>query len=143
MTIYRYGAIGWVWRLLALLGLVGAGVFVLLIVRFGDWWPLAGAMALGLPSVLFPLLVAERIDRFTDDELVVTNLFFIRRRIDRNRIGHPRLRKAAHGALPRVKAPRAWIPVKGGLPIYIDLYATIPDATALRSALGIPRKWLS
>jgi hypothetical protein len=142
MTIYRYGWIAWVWRVLALSGIGGAGLFLGLAVRSGPWWLALAGVVLGTPAVVLPWLVAARIDRRSEEEIVVTNLFFFPRRIERPRIGHPRLRRTAHGSLPTVAAPRAWIPVRGGLPVYLDLYATIPEPAAFRSFFDIPRKWI-
>lgn len=83
-------------------------------------------------------MLAVRIDRLGDDEIAVRNLFFVRRRVRRASLRRPRVRKTAQAALDHIDAPRAWIPVRGGWPIYVDLYATIPDPEAFRSFFGLP-----
>ena len=137
MTIYRYGWVAWVWRVLVG-GWLGASAFLLVIaVHFGDWWLGAGIILVGVPVVVLPWMLAIRIDRTAEEEIVVTNLFFVRRRISRSALGFPRLRLIAHGAV-KTRAPRAWIPVQGGLPIYVDLYGTFPDPVAFRSFWSAP-----
>ncbi len=78
---------------------------------------------------MLPWMLAIRIDRTAEEEIVVTNLCFVRRRISRSALGCPRLRLIAHGAV-KTRAPRAWIPVQGGLPIYVDPFGTFPDPVA-------------
>ncbi|MEZ4425838.1 MAG: hypothetical protein R3E98_20755 [Gemmatimonadota bacterium] len=137
-TLYRYGALAWVWRAFLLGGLGGVVLLVGLALRSGASWPLGVAVPLALPLVLAGV-VAVRIDRQEDGRLAVTTLSGWRRRIARERLGRPRVRRSAQGTLTRFDAPRAWIPVRGGLPLYVDLLADIPDRTALRDALRLPR----
>jgi len=139
LTLYRYGWIAWVWRALAVVGFVASVFFVLLAIRFGDPLFLAMAAPLGIPSILLPWMLAVRIDTAASDEIVVTNLFFVGRRIRRQSLGRPRVRRTAQGAVGHIAAPRAWIPVRRGLPIYVDLYADIADPPAFRSLFRLPR----
>jgi len=139
LTIYRYGWLAWVWRLLAVIGFSAAAFLVFLAMRFNDWAFMAMALPLGVPSILLPWVLAVRIDRTANEEIIVTNLFFLRRRIRRESLGRPRVRQTAQAVMSHVPAPRAWIPVRRGWPIYVDLYANIPDPTAFLSFFGLPR----
>jgi len=140
VTIYRYGWMAWFWRVLIAIALAGSAFFVFLAIRLGDWWFVAMALPLGIPSILLPWALATRIDRVTHEEIVVTNLFFMRRRVRRDSLGRPRVRQTAQGALTHIAAPRAWIPVRRAWPIYVDLYADIPDPAAFRTFFRLPRE---
>lgn len=137
-TIYRYGWIAWVWRGFSLFGLAASALLAFAALRFGDWTFVAMALPLAVPAILLPWMLAVRIDRAGDDAVVVTNLFFVRRHVPRRALGRPRLRETAESEGVRFHAPRAWIPVRGGLPIYVDLLATIPDERAFRSFFRLP-----
>lgn len=143
MTIYRYGAIAWFWRFLALVGIGGAVVLVLLAFGPGGRLLLAGALPLAVPSVFLPWVLAVQIDMVGEDEILVHNLWFAKRRIRRSALGRPRVKRTAQGTLLHIHAPRAWIPVAGGWPIYVDLLADIPDFTALRAVLNLPKNALA
>lgn len=139
MTIYRYGWIAWIWRGLAIVGLLASLLLVFLALRLGDWVFFAVAAPLGVPSMLLPLILAVRIDGTDDaEEILVWNLWSVRRRIPRESLGRPKVRRTAQAALSHIPAPRAWIPVRGQLPIYVDLYASIPDPQLFRRVLSLP-----
>ncbi len=139
MTIYRYGGwLAWTWRVLAGLGIAASGLLGVAAFHFHDWTFLAMAAPIALPALLLPAVVAVRIDRAADDVVVVTTLGFVRRRIPRASLGRPRVRLTAQAAVSHIAAPRAWIPVARSWPIYVDLFADIPDPTAFRSTLGLP-----
>ena len=126
MTIYRYGRIAWVWRVMGALALAGGLLLVLLAVRFGDWTVIAMAAPLLIPVVALGWMVATRVD-VDDDHIRVWTLGFGRRRIDRAALGRPHLRLTAGGTFEQIPAPRIWVPVRRGLPVYFDLMAYIPD----------------
>lgn len=130
--MYRYGWMGWVWRLLALLGIGGATLCIYLAVSVDAWALLAVAVSLGVPSVALPWVVAARIDRVSEVEIIVTNLFYAKRRVSREALGRPKVRAMAGGDSDHIRAPRAWIPVRRSWPIYLDLWADIPDAQGFR-----------
>ncbi len=130
MTIYRYGLLAWVWRPMAALGIV-AGVGALVVaVRTGEWWMVLVALPLLAPSLVLPPMIAMRIDTRADGSLEVRTLAFTRRRVQRSALRAPKIRTSAAGTFMPVYAPRAWVSVEGGLPIYLDLFAAIPDREA-------------
>lgn len=129
MTIYRYGAIAWIWRvLMAGAGTAGAGLLILAL-RFNDPWFVAMALPLLAPTLALGWMVATRID-VRGDRLEVRTLGFVPRRIAISRLGKPHLRLTAALTYRQISAPRLWIPVRGGLPVYVDLLAEIPDLDA-------------
>lgn len=138
--LYRYGPIAWLWRVLAVGGFLASASLVVLAARFGDWIFLAIAAPLALPTLVLPWMLAIQIDLVAKDEIIVTNLLFLRRRVHRDALGRPRVRHTAAGLLSQIPAPRAWIPVRRGWPIYVDLYAEMPHQARLRSFLRLPRK---
>lgn len=137
-TIYRYGWIAWVWRGLALFGLAASALLVFAALRSASWMFIAMALPLAVPAIVLPWMLAVRIDRVGDDAIVVTNLFFVRRHVSRRALGRPRFRDTAESEGVQFHAPRAWIPVRGGLPIYVDLLAKISDERAFRSFFRLP-----
>lgn len=120
-------------------GIVATVFLTAMAIQFGEWAFIAMALPLGLPSIALPWALATQIERTSNDEVVVTNLFFVRRRIRRETLGKPRVRLTAQGALMHISAPRAWIPVRRAWPVYVDLYADIPDPAAFRSFFKLPR----
>ena len=126
MTIYRYGRIAWVWRVIGAVALTG-GLFVLsLALRFGEWTFVAMAVPLLVPVLGLGWMVATRVDA-DDDHIRVWTLGFVRRRIPRTALGRPHLRLTAGGSFEQIPAPRIWVPVRRGLPVYFDLLGEIPD----------------
>ncbi len=139
VVLYQYGWIAWFWRALIAVALTASAFLLLGAVRFGSWWFVAMALPLAVPSLFFPWVLAVRIDQVAGEEIVVTNLFFLRRRIRRDALGRPRVKQTAQATVDHIAAPRAWIPVRGRSPIYVDLYANIPDPAAFRAFFKIPR----
>jgi hypothetical protein len=126
MTIYRYGGIAWIWRSLGGVALAGGVLLVVLAIRFADWTFVAMAAPLLVPVFALGWMVATRVDA-EDDHIRVWTLGFARRRIARSALGRPHLRLTAGGTFEQIPAPRIWVPVRGGLPVYFDLLAEIPD----------------
>ena len=139
-TLYLYGWIAWVWRVLVFVGLASSALMVSFAIRFGELWFLLAALPLAVPCIVLPWMLATRIDRISAQEVVVTNLFFVRRTVHQKSLGPPRVRLTAQGAIRHIPAPRAWIPVRGSWPIYVDLWATIPDPGAFRAFFKLPKK---
>lgn len=139
-VFYRYGKLAWLWRLLAGLGIAAGALLIFLAFRFGSWVFVASALPLLVPSVTLPWMVAYSIDRLGDDEIEVVNLFGMRRRVSRNDLEKPRFKRTAQATFTHIDAPRAWIGVRGGAPIYVDLYATIPDPAAFRKFFRLPKR---
>lgn len=126
-TIYRYGRVAWFWRSLI------AGAFVVggLCIIAGVRWLEPGLLLVGAPLILpawfFGWVVATQVDLLNDDGLVVTTMLGSRRRLTRVSLGRPRHYLWAQATVGRVYAPRAWIPVRGGWPVYLDLFGEIID----------------
>ncbi|GAB2489164.1 hypothetical protein [Arenimonas alkanexedens] len=131
MDLYRYGWVAWIWRVLAGAGLAAAGGLAWLAWRDSSPALLAIALPLASPGLLLPM-VAVRIRRLGGGEIVVHTLAFLPRRINMTRLGPARLNTHAQGTVDSVHAPRLWVPVRGGLPIHIDLGGQIPDRGAFR-----------
>jgi hypothetical protein len=127
----------WVWRPLIAVGLaVGLGALYGAL-HTGDLWLVASAAPLLGPAIALGFVVATRIDLETDGTLRIRTLAFIPRRVHRDALGRPHLRLTAAATLMQIDAPRVWIPVRGGLPIYLDLWAQIPDLAALESVIPL------
>ncbi len=138
-TLYRYGALAWVWRSLGALAVAGFLGLTVLAFKTGTLWPLAVGLPLLLPVVvLFPMVATEITLDPERARLCVRTLAGMSRSIARERIAGHRFRTAATTDSGSVYAPRVWISVRSGLPIYVDLLATIPDRRAFAAALGLP-----
>lgn len=143
-TLYRYGPLAWLWRVLGALGL-GAGAFCLVAaVRSGAPELAAVALPLALPVVaLFPLVATsialEPARDGAQPTLRVATLAGWRRRIPVARLAGMRRRSTAYSEGAAVHAPRAWILVRGGLPVYVDLLARIPDPRRFAAVLDARR----
>lgn len=136
--LYRYGPIAWVWRVLILA--VVAGSAAALLAAPTSWQVWIAVAPLLLPSLFFGYVVADRIDALGERVHVVT-LLGLPRRIARARLGPPRLRQRAYANGHAVHAPRWWVPVRGGLPLHVDLLGTIVDARAMARVFGaLPRR---
>ena len=135
MTLYEYGPAAWLWRLAIAVFLTLASVF--LFVGLFNPFLLLGALALIAPAIFFGLTVVVRCDRWEEDGLDVRTLLFVRRRIPRDRLGVPRVRRTYQSLHGNLSAPRVWVPVRGELPIYFDLLGRMPDRQALLAALKI------
>lgn len=138
MTIYQYGWAAWVWRVLIAFGLTAGGLLVAVAVRDAAVPSLLTALPLLAPSLYFGHVMAVRID-IEGDVLRVWTLSFWRRTIALNRIRTASVRTHAQGYSGPIYAPRAFIPVRGGLAIYVDLLATIPDTRRFHEALRLAR----
>jgi hypothetical protein len=123
---------------MAAIGIAAAVFLTAVAVLSGDWVFVAMAAPLGVPATVFPWVLAVQIDRMPYG-IVVTNLFWVRRRVRREDLGVPRVRLTAQGAILHIHAPRAWIPVRRSWPIYVDLMAEIPDQATFRSYFRLPR----
>lgn len=135
-VIYAYGPIAIVWRVLIVLGLVaGLGLMYLGVLQWAPWLIVLGVPLLG-PALFFGLAVAVRVERFSDGSLLVTQLFGSRYLV-RADLGAPRVRQFAEGDMGRFHAPRAWVPVKGSWPVYLDLLGRIPDRSAFVNTFRI------
>lgn len=137
MTLYRYGPIAWVWRVVLLIAIAAGVASVVLGVRLGSFaLGLSGAILLA-PSLFFGAVLAVQVDRVDGGVLQVQTLMFWRRRVAVTRLGAPRLRQTAEGDAGSFYAPRAWIPVRGSVPIYIDLLGRIADRRAFGAVFGL------
>lgn len=140
-VLFRYGWIAWIWRTLILLAGVGGGTLLVHSVLKGSWGLFATSMPVLLPAVFLGLVVAVRIDRGSDGVIRVVTLSFWRRRIVAKRIGRPKFREHAQTDYGSLHAPRLWVPVKGGLPIFIDLLGDIPDKGTFGKVFGRSPSW--
>ncbi len=139
LLLYRYGPIAWVWRALMIPALAaGAYCAVLATIQLEPILVVVAA-PLALPALYLGRVVAVRIERLEDGDLLVRTLLFQRRRLARSDLGAPRLRQFAQGDVGQFYAPRAWIPVRDRLPIYLDLLAHIPDRSAFGNAFRIDK----
>lgn len=138
MTIYQYGRAAWVWRVLITFGMGAGGILTAVAVRDYALAPLLTALPLLAPSVYFGYVLAVRID-VDGNVLRVWTLAFARRTIALDRIRPGTVRTYAQGYSGRIYAPRVFVPVRGGLAIYVDLLATIPDERRFFDALRLPR----
>lgn len=135
VVLYRYGALAWFWR--GLIGLGGLGGVALLLAAVREAAPvlLLVAAPLLVPGLFFGCVVATWIDR-EGGTLRVGTLLGWRRRVRIDRLGVPKRRTFAYGHGHRIHAPRLWQPVRGGVPIYLDLLAAIPDRRAFEQVFG-------
>jgi hypothetical protein len=151
--LYRYGALAWVWRAMGAGALLAAVACVGFVVRTGELWFLVLALPLVLPVVVLFPMVATRIELDSGTtppsetggpasqagaHLSVATLAGFTRRIARSEVKGYRFRDTAASEAGDVHAPRAWVLVRGGWPIYVDLFADIPDKKAFGAALGLP-----
>ena len=137
MLLYRYGGLAWVWR-----GLIAFGLFLasgFLITGLASWslWLFVGGLALIAPSLFFGAVLVVQADKTAGETLEIRTLLFFRRRIELSRLGAPVVRRKYHDAVLDFDAPRAWVPVKGSLPLYFDLLGQIPDRQAFMKAVGL------
>lgn len=137
--IYRYGPLAWFWRALVCAALVASTGLLYFAVSLADVSLALVALPLAGPALVIPWMVAVRVERTGEEEIVVTNLLGFRRRLTRDALGAARIRRVAHGAVPTVQGPRAWVPVRSGLPLFLDLYGTVADPGAFRFFFGISR----
>ncbi len=136
LTLYRYGLLAWVWRVLIAMFLALGGVVVYAAATSGASILFVAAGALIVPAVFFGSAVVVRADR-VEGGLDVWTLIGWRRRIATVRMEPPRVRRAYEDGDALLHAPRAWIPVKGSCPLYFDLLADIPDRQAFLAAIKL------
>jgi hypothetical protein len=136
VPLYRYGLLAWFWRTLIALGLGGGGLCLANGVVAADLGLAATGLPLLLPAVFFGGVVATSIDRLPGDRLAVGTLLGWRRTLPIARLGVPRRHTTAYADSTRIYAPRLWQPVRGRLPVYLDLLATIPDRRAFEAVFG-------
>ena len=137
MMLYKYGVLAWVWRGLIAFGLLlASGV---LFTGLASWslWLFVGGLALIAPSLFFGAVLVVQADKTVGETLEIRTLLFFRRRIELSRLGAPVVRRKYHDAVLDFDAPRAWVPVKGSLPLYFDLLGQIPDRQAFMKAVGL------
>jgi hypothetical protein len=137
-VLYRYGLLAWFWRVLLAIALAGGGALIGF--AFGGSWTLVWvALPLLLPAWFFGTVVATRVVR--DGEVLhVATLLGWPRRVRLDRLGAPKRYRVAYGETTSCHAPRLWQPVRGTLPLYLDLLATIPDRRAFEQVFGaIPK----
>jgi hypothetical protein len=134
VTLYEYGPAAWLWRLVIVVFLALAVVFAG--VSLFNPLMLVGALALAGSAIFFGYVVAVRISTAGEGRIHVRTLLFVSRRIDANQIGAPRFRETYHSLHGDLHAPRVWVPVRGALPIYVDLLGAIPDRQALLAVLS-------
>jgi hypothetical protein len=137
-TIYRYGWMAWFWRLLVLPGAVAGALAIWYGVRLDSLSLIVMGIALLGPSYFFGMTLAVRIDRMDGSRLRISTLLFWRRYLDRSKFGTPRFREKYHDEYSTMYAPRLWQPVRGHLPIYIDLLGDIPDGDVFRLFFHVP-----
>lgn len=137
-TVYRYGRAAWVWRGLIGLAVALAVPLVAVGLRDGVATTLLVALPLLAPSVFFAGVLAVRIDE-VGDHLHVQTLGGWTRRLPARDVGPGRVRDVAQGDAGPIAAPRAFVRVRGGLPIYVDLLAEIPDRPRLVRLLRLGR----
>jgi len=127
----------WIWRVMIAAALTGGGGLALLAVQFADPGLLLIALPLVAPALFFGAVLVVQVDRHPDSSLRVQTLVFWRRRLDAARLGAPRVREMAQDDMLSVYAPRVWIPVRGSLPLYLDLLGTIADRRTFSATFGI------
>jgi len=136
-ALYRYGAMAWIWRVVIAAALIGGGGVALLAVQSADPGLLIFTLILVAPALFFGAVFVVQVDRHADTSLAVQTLIFWRRRLDGARLRTPRLRQMAQADSRPIYAPRVWIPVRGSLPLYIDLLGTIADRGTFGATFGI------
>lgn len=137
-TIYRYGWMAWFWRLLIVPMAAGGLLSLWAGVKLDDPWLLVGAVALLGPSYFFGTALAVRIDRIDGSRIRVHTLLFWRRYFDRSAFGVARYRRRHRAENPGRYAPRLWQPIRGHIPIYIDLFGEIPNVEVFRLFFRVP-----
>jgi len=142
MVLYRYGAMAWVWRVLIGLGLAAGAFLTAAGVRLGSPVLILVGLPLWAPGLFFGLVVVVAIDRLDGHRISAESLLFWRRVLPRERLGPGKVFLYARGRVGRRwYAPRAWVGVRGRLPVYVDLLGQVPDRKALAAALGIAAWW--
>lgn len=137
--VYRYGALAWVWRAMIAVALVLTGGALMLDMTLGAWGMIYVALPMFVPAVIGGWVTVTRIEvpAGEDKVLEVRNLFGIRRRIERRRLRGAWKRDTVYGTYGQsLPAPRLWVWVRGGMPLYLDLLAPLVDRTALQRLIA-------
>lgn len=137
MTLYRYGWLAWVWRVLIAIGLgLGAVSFAAGILMQSGLMAVAAFALIG-PAAFFGVVVVVRADRHDDGTLEIWTLLFWRRRIHPTRLRQPTVHIIYRTIYTNLHAPRVWVQVIGGPPLYFDLLGQIVNRPALLSAIRL------
>lgn len=135
--LYRYGAAAWVWRVLIAFG-IGAGILLAVLgARLGSWSIALIGVPLLVPALFFGAVVVVRVDPIDPGSLSVRTLLFWRRTLRLGDLGRARLRTRVESDFASLHAPRIWVPVARGLPLYLDLLAEIPDPREFQRVFGV------
>lgn len=137
VTIYRYGALSWVWRLFIAAALLSGGSSLLGGAMLGAITLVLFGIVLLAPAIYFGTVVAVRIDDVGDEFVQVETLLFCRRRLAVAQFGRPRVRTTYEDEAATYNAPRVWMPVRGQWAVYIDMLGEVPDRERLCRILGI------
>ncbi len=137
MTLYRYGAIAWVWRIVILGALLAGGAAIVLGAQLASLTLIAMGSVLVAPAWFFGAVLAVEVQHDATDVLRIQTLLFWQRRVARGDLGIARVKRTAAGYSGPINAPRVWIPVRGALPIYIDLLGNISDRRAFGALFGL------
>jgi len=152
VILYRFGPIAWFWRTLIGAAVAGSLTLIVLAVHTGSFALALIALPVLAPAAFFAAVVVVRLEVDEDAvdsrgrlkgngqmlELRATQLGFWRRSIPPERLGEARIRETAYSDTGRFYAPRAWVRVRGALPLYFDLLGDIARPRAFGQALGLP-----
>lgn len=135
--LYEYGWLAWVWRALMVVFIVIGGGAAIGGLTTLEVWMLVVAVVLLLPVVFFGTVVVVTLDRETNGDLDVQTLLFVRRRIPAGGLGAARVRVKYRTTYQHIHAPRVWVQVKGGVPLYFDLLGRILDRSRFLATIGV------
>lgn len=142
VTLYRYGPVAWLWRVLIGVGLAGGLGSLLMGAAQGAPVLLVIGMVLLAPALYFGSVVAVSIDCVDGEFLSVVTLLFRRRRVAVSHVAVPHFRKHYEDESGTLYTPRLWIPVRGQWPVYVDLLGDIPDKQLFGHVLGLQHEVL-
>jgi hypothetical protein len=137
VPLYRYGPLAWFWRGCLVAGVIGGLLFLVTSAATLNPILALGGLALIGPSIFFGLSVVVSADRLDDGCLEIATLFFWRRRIAAVRLGRPFVRRRYRTLYADLDAPRVWVPVKGGFPLYFDLLGQVVNRQELLRAVRL------
>ncbi|MEO0421049.1 MAG: hypothetical protein AAF184_01855 [Pseudomonadota bacterium] len=138
-VVYRYGALAWVWRAMIAVAIALTAGALLLDLSLGEWGVTYVALPMFVPAVIGGWVTVTRIEVPAGEGKVleVRNLFGIRRRIKRRRLRGTWKRDTVYGTYGQpLPAPRLWVWVRGGMPLYLDLLAPLVDRAALQRLIA-------
>ncbi|MEM9383497.1 MAG: hypothetical protein AAGA68_00420 [Pseudomonadota bacterium] len=137
--VYRYGALAWVWRALIAVAFSLTGAALLLSFKIGDWGLVYVALPMFIPAAVGGWVTVTRIEVPAGERSVlqVSNLLGVPRRIERRRLRGTWKRDTVYGTYGQpIPAPRLWVWVRGGMPLYLDLLAPLVDRSALQCLIS-------